>query len=80
MNEILGIPHILAYDNTYMTTNRMFNKARKLLNLYRNKFLIKDIESHLELMEQTNNRYIVNAIKTINKYYNDMCCFIKKME
>lgn len=76
VNETLGIPSILAYDDCLQVDGIYLGKIQRKVR-FRNHKLIENIDSHIQLMMDTNNIHLKNAFRIQEESYRCMREFIR---
>ena len=79
VNEALGIPSILAYDDSLNLTNRSIDRIKGKLGLAENHNALKDLGIILDMCEETDWQYLSNAFLMMQKYYNNMHKYVFKL-
>lgn len=79
VNEALGLPSITAYNDEFVTGNRIINKYGAMVKGRKNRNLIKEIDVYLDRMRQLDDAPMENAFVLMNKYYLVMKDYIKKI-
>ena len=80
VNEALGLIGIKAYDDRFVDDNIYINKIRKAIPCALNANLISEVDSYLEVLSDTDDRYINNAFLLMQKYYQNMERHILKLK
>lgn len=76
VNCALGLPNILAYDEEYLTTNRIINKIGEVKKGRLNAHLIDDIDVYLEQLKLLDDLQLENAFRIMKRYYSIMQKYI----
>ena len=72
VNEALGLIGIKAYDDRFADDNVYLNKIRKVIPGALNTNLVSELDSYLDILNATDDRYINNAFLLMQKYYQNM--------
>ena len=77
VNEALGLPSLLAYDDEIQISNSKIRKLSNRLMSNKNGFLLKQLDEYLDMLERTGNVYFENAYRLMEKYYCEMLDFLR---
>lgn len=80
MNQILGLPGIKAYNDSFQNKNLFIHKAYKRTPFYQNQFITSELDSYLKAMDETNNQYLTNAFQLQKAYFSSMIKFVKSFK
>lgn len=80
VNQALGIPSLKAYNFIAQIPNKYIRKICKVFYSDRNKHLIEDVNSYLDLMQFSRWKYLKNAYVMQDEYLLNMVSFIKRLE
>ena len=80
VDQALGLPGIKAYADTLQMKSELAAKIYKRTPFYENKYLVKDLQTYLQVLEATDWQYVRNAIVMQRKYFDSMLSFIRRIE
>lgn len=78
-NDTLGLVGIKAFNQEIQIEGKYFNRILNKLKKDKNINFLTDVDSYLNLLEQTNDQYLNNAFKLMQKYYKNMEEYINQL-
>ena len=78
VNEALGLPSLLAYNDEIQISNRKIRKAFQKIKPAANEFLLKQLEEYLDMLQKTGDIYFENAYRLMEQYYEQMLVFLQR--
>lgn len=80
VDEALGLPSVLAYNDSLQITNRYINYINRKLGRAENVNALKDLEIILDLHEGTEWQYYKNAYQMMQRLYLNMKKYIVQLK
>lgn len=80
VNESLGLPSIKAYNDKYLVRNKYLKKIYVKTPYARNKYVINELATYLDVLEESDFQYITNAFILQNQYFKCMVNYIRKLK
>ena len=72
VNEALGIPSLVAYNNDTDISNMVAGRVLNRLLPRTNRFILNELEAYIRLMENLGDDYYSNAYRLMGAYYEKM--------
>ena len=79
VDETLGLPSLIAYNDQLYTNNRYVLKGMSMLGKRTNPNLVREIENYLNLLQDTDDLYLKNAFSAMKSYYLNMTKYINQL-
>ena len=76
MNQTLGMPPLLAYNDMLYFGNRYVLKGMQILGKRKNPYLAQEVGNQLDLLKETDDQYLKNAFRLMKRYYQNMEAYI----
>ena len=78
VNEALGLPALLAYNDELQLADRKVRKLLLKLRPEKNRFLLSQLDEYLDMLEKTGGVYFENAFRLMEQYYRQMQAFLQQ--
>ena len=79
VNQILGLPSLKSYSDDVQIDNSIYNIAKNRFGLFPYKHIIEDLNSHLDILKETDDIYFENAFRLQQQYFKIMGDFIDRL-
>lgn len=79
VNQVLGLPSLKSYSDDVQIDNRIYNIAKNRFGLFPYKHAVEDLNSHLDILEETDDIYFENAFRLQQQYFKIMGDFICRL-
>lgn len=79
VNQALGLPQLKARSDFLQPGSTFVEKVYRKTPFYENSELIRELDSYLDVLEETDYQYIRNAFRLQQSYYRSMRSFIESI-
>lgn len=79
INQILGLPPLKAYSDGIQVYSRLYRIMKNRFGLFSYQHIVEDLESHLDILNGTNDIYFENAFRLQQQYFKEMGQFISRL-
>lgn len=80
VNTALSLPGIRAYDDRIFVKNRMLEKVYRKLPQSINTHIPDELDTYLDILEEVDYEYLVNAFRLMRCYYKHMTDYIGQLK
>ncbi len=79
VNQILGLPSLKSYSDDVQIDNRIYNISKNKFGLFPYRHIVEDLNSHLDILKETEDIYFENAFRLQQQYFKAMGQFICRL-